>query len=177
MLKYNKMTEKEISFLQQSNYIEGETSSQALDDAVLAWSYAVGYDEITLHMILSIHGLLMSTLNPRIAGKLRDCNVRVGRRVCPDHTLVSGLMNEWVKRHANAKTVEEIVTAHASFELIHPFEDGNGRTGRIIMNWQLLKKGHNIFVINEEDRFEYYKWFNKEEAFNSKDWEFIQGKD
>lgn len=172
------MEQEILDFLQQSNYIEGEISDVALEDAVDAWACIDQYEreQLTLKVILDVHALLMRRLNSRIAGKLRECNVRVGSRQCPDWTLVSGLVNEWIKRHADAKTVEEIVTAHAAFEHIHPFEDGNGRTGRIIMNWQLQKNNHNIFVINEEDRFEYYKWFKKEEAFNSQDWEFIQSK-
>ena len=49
---------------------------------------------------------------------------------------------------------------HIQFEHIHPFEDGNGRVGRILMNFQLVKKGLPILVIHEgKEQREYYKWF------------------
>lgn len=45
---------------------------------------------------------------------------------------------------------------HAKFENIHPFADGNGRTGRLAMNYLLVLYGHPPIIIHEEDRKEYY---------------------
>ena len=45
---------------------------------------------------------------------------------------------------------------HAKFENIHPFADGNGRTGRLAMNYLLVLHGHPPVIIHEEDRKEYY---------------------
>ena len=45
---------------------------------------------------------------------------------------------------------------HAKFENIHPFADGNGRTGRLAMNYLLVRYGHPPIVIHEEDRLGYY---------------------
>lgn len=45
---------------------------------------------------------------------------------------------------------------HAKFENIHPFADGNGRTGRLAMNYLLLLNGHPPIIVHEEDRKEYY---------------------
>lgn len=46
---------------------------------------------------------------------------------------------------------------HAKFENIHPFADGNGRTGRLAMNYLLVLHGHPPIVIHEEDRLDYYR--------------------
>ena len=46
---------------------------------------------------------------------------------------------------------------HDKFENIHPFADGNGRTGRLVMNYFLLIKNHPPIIIHEEDRKEYYE--------------------
>ena len=46
---------------------------------------------------------------------------------------------------------------HAKFENIHPFADGNGRTGRLAMNYLLVLNGHPSIVIHEEDRKGYYE--------------------
>lgn len=55
---------------------------------------------------------------------------------------------------------EKVLTAaayfHAKFENIHPFADGNGRTGRLAMNYLLILHGHPPIIIHEEDRKDYY---------------------
>lgn len=153
------MSTEEIDFLQQSNWIEGEMSSQALDDAVAAWEYIKTADKLTLPVILKAHRLLMGRLNPRIAGKLRKVYVRVGWSLCPDPGSVRRLLMQWLstERHLTDETIKK---KHVSFEKIHPFEDGNGRVGRIIMNWQRLRAGLPVLVIHEgEEQYEYYKWF------------------
>jgi len=49
---------------------------------------------------------------------------------------------------------------HVLFEKIHPFIDGNGRTGRMVYNWHRLKLGLPIHIIHEgKEQFKYYKWF------------------
>ena len=57
-------------------------------------------------------------------------------------------------------TSETVLTAaayfHAKFENIHPFADGNGRVGRLAMNYLLVLHGHPPIIIHEEDRKEYY---------------------
>ena len=67
------------------------------------------------------------------------------------------------------RTNEHIFTAaayfHAKFENIHPFSDGNGRTGRLAMNYFLLQHNHPPIVIHEEDKNFYYQSL---EAFDTK---------
>ena len=152
------------TFLKESNNIEDERSDEAFKDAWNAWKFLECFDELTLNRVLECHRTLMLNLNKRIAGKLRDCNVKVGYRICPEYTLVSGLLNEWFVKHGNAITEEEIKKAHVAFEEIHPFEDSNGRTGRIIMNWQRIKNNLPLLIIHEgTEQYEYYKWFRSNE--------------
>lgn len=153
--------EKDIkNFLKQSNFIESEYGSEALDDSIKSWDYIIGKDNITVNRILEGHRILLNNLNPRIAGKFRDCQVRVGSRICPPHYAVEELLVNWVKLYSRAVTEKDIKKAHIAFEHIHPFEDGNGRIGRIILNWQRTKNNLPILIIHEGyEQREYYLWF------------------
>ncbi len=62
----------------------------------------------------------------------------------------------WVTRYKNTKTLEEISIAHAHFESIHPFGDGNGRVGRLIMAAQCLRAGLMPPEINKRHKALYY---------------------
>ena len=153
--------QKELKkFLRESNYIENERSHKAHEDAYKAWRFLENFDELTVSRILEVHNVLMKRLNPRIAGRIRNCDVRVGYKVCPSYLQVGELLDKWLERHSKAKTEEEIRLAHVVFEGVHPFEDSNGRTGRIIMNWQRVKNGLPLLVIKESEKQDYYKWFD-----------------
>lgn len=152
--------EKVLRFLYESNAIEREYGSKAFEDAIKAWKVTYTTPVRDMHYILAIHRILMRRLNPRIAGQLRHCTVMVGGRVCPDPVLVYPLLEDWIAEHMGAKTEVAIKEAHIAFEKIHPFVDGNGRTGRIIMNAQRVDAGLPILVIHEgNEQIKYYEWF------------------
>ena len=68
-------------------------------------------------------------------------------------------MNELLSELADVKNHDALTAAayfHAKFENIHPFADGNGRVGRLAMNYYLIMHGHPPIVIHEEDRKGYY---------------------
>lgn len=65
--------------------------------------------------------------------------------------------DKWVKDHGQHE--ERIKTLHIEFEHIHGFMDGNGRLGRLLMNWQRIKVGLPILIIYESEKSNYYQWF------------------
>ena len=170
----NSPGEPEIrEMLQHSNWIEREMSSQAMDDAIAAWTYAVrNYKNMTTKYILKIHKLLLRNVRPDIAGKFRQCDVYIGgecRRYISDEILMSPIKKvlDVMADPENVKLDEEMrdglsKNIHVVFEKGHPFEDGNGRVGRILYNIHRLKLGLPIHIIHEGDeQLAYYEWFRE----------------
>jgi Fic family protein len=117
--------------------------------------------------VLKLHRILAAeVMDQGEAGRYRTSAVRVGSYVPPPAPDVSGLMFElleWWNQKAKALSpVLSSAIVHYRFEAIHPFADGNGRTGRALALWELYRRGfdtHHIFSVDEfywEDRPRYY---------------------
>jgi len=117
--------------------------------------------------ILELHRILAGqVMDQGEAGKYRMIAVRVGTYRPPPHSAVSGLMFEllewWNTAARKLSPVLSSAILHYRFESIHPFADGNGRTGRALALWELYRRGfdtHHIFSVDEyywEDRPKYY---------------------
>ena len=126
----------------------------------------IGHEDLfKLHRILA-----ESVMDQGLAGSYRTIQVRVGRHCPPRAVDVSGLMFEllewWNKQSTELSPVLSSAILHYRFEDIHPFADGNGRTGRALARWELYRRGfdsHHIFSVDEyywEDRPSYYTALN-----------------
>ncbi len=117
--------------------------------------------------ILKWHKELFNDTKPDMAARYRDYLVRVGPYLAPDWQDVKRLMNEllqWLSSSSGSMhPVELAARAHYKFEKIHPFGDGNGRTGRLIIANILQKAGYPPFVIEYKRRMSYYKALSKKE--------------
>lgn len=150
-----------LEFLRESNAIEGVFDDTALEQAVYAWEYIIGKERLAVWSVLKTHRILMlgQQLPFNLRGSFRRFGVRVGARYGKPWEMVPGLVAEWVESNKGKKTEEEIKQLHIDYETIHPFADGNGRTGRIFMNWLRINNGLDILVIKNSEKQEYYKWF------------------
>ena len=128
---------------------------------------SAGKSPVTHEEILRLHKIIAGeVMDQGTAGRYRTIAVRVGRYVPPPQEEVSGLMFElltwWNKESAKLSPVLSSAILHYRFEAIHPFADGNGRTGRVLALWELYRRGfdsHHIFSVDEfywEDRSRYY---------------------
>ena len=120
---------------------------------------------ITEFDIKSIHNLVLAD-RPEDRGTFRRVNVRIaGASTNPVQPYliapkIEELLNDYSYWAKNMHIVECVATFHLHFESIHPFIDGNGRTGRLLMNLQLIKAGFPAINIKFADRRKYYDAFD-----------------
>ncbi|NLJ78697.1 MAG: Fic family protein [Tissierellia bacterium] len=102
---------------------------------------------------------------PRERGKYRRIPVTIlgVAHKPPQPYLVPGLMEQLINKYneemEEKHIIERTALFHLQFESIHPFVDGNGRTGRLIMNFELMKEGYPPINIKFKDRKRYYNSF------------------
>lgn len=124
-------------------------------------------NSITHDDLFHLHGLLADeVMDQGEAGRYRTIAVRVGKHLPPPPDMVSGLIHEllawWNGLSSEWSPVLTSAILHYQFEAIHPFADGNGRTGRLLALWELYRRGfdtHHVFSVDEyywEDRARYY---------------------
>lgn len=107
--------------------------------------------------------LLQKTDNAKEAGAYRTIPVAIsGAEHQPPHpVLINPQMEElirWNRENLDRLSpIERIAILHNKFVAIHPFIDGNGRTGRLIMNLELMKAGFQIAILKAENRINYYR--------------------
>ena len=131
--------------------------------------------EITVSLILQLHSILMQNIRDDTAGRFRTNKewVRVGSHLGANPQFVHGFMSDLVEKY-NASDdqyfLDKIVYFHAEFENIHPFIDGNGRIGRLLINEQLdLLNLPPILIPNKSKNEEYYPALEEYSNFNKLD--------
>lgn len=122
--------------------------------------------ELDLDMILLLHKMLLSNIQEEIAGRFRNKGewVRVGNHIAVDpKKVITALEKMLVTYHASVdqNIIKRIARLHLTFENIHPFVDGNGRIGRVISNYLLIREGYVPINIKFIDRKLYYNAFQE----------------
>jgi len=121
--------------------------------------------ELTLDVLMLMHQMLISNIRDDIAGRFRNDDewVRVGSHIAADPKDVVKLLQDMMieyKLSSEENIIKRIATIHLTFERIHPFVDGNGRIGRVVNNFLLIRDHHVPINIKFIDRAQYYDAFN-----------------
>lgn len=165
----NTLTQSETALILESGItIGGKTLKEHLE--VVGHKDAIDYIETLAHQetaigeweIKQIHNLILRAIAPEEAGRYRQLDVKAAgtEYIYPPHYLLSDLMQqfvEWLNLEPGKSLhpIEYAAEAHFRFVTIHPFRDGNGRTGRLLMNLLLLRSGYPIVVISNQIRQAY----------------------
>jgi len=116
--------------------------------------------------ILLLHKMLITNIDDQIAGRYRSEGeyVRVGQYIAPAPEHIEAMMRELILEYYsqdNQPFLDRIAEFHLEFEKIHPFLDGNGRTGRALINYQLIELGYPPLILRVQDKTDYFKCFHE----------------
>ncbi|WP_309987237.1 Fic family protein [Herbaspirillum seropedicae] len=131
-------------------------------DAILLMEQIVaGNEPLSEAHIKDIHSLVLKGIDADEAGRYRHENVVIAgaSTTPPDFLHLNDEMRAllaWYQQAGGLHAVERAAQLHTRFVKIHPFVDGNGRTGRLLLNLELMKSGYPPAVIRKEDRLAYY---------------------
>ena len=127
--------------------------------------------DLTEMMIQDIHYLVLQD-NKQARGRYRKVPVRVRNHIAPQPYQVNSLMERLLednKELIKYNIIKAVSNFHLEFETIHPFIDGNGRTGRLILNLELIKSGYLPINIKYNDIEKYFNCFNEYRKNGNKD--------
>ncbi len=122
--------------------------------------------ELTTETILLLHKMLIGNIKDVIAGRFRKKGeyVRVGTHIAPAPERVEKMIESILAEYSADHTsyfADKIAKFHLNFEIIHPFCDGNGRIGRVIINYQLGRLGFPNIIIRDKEKKTYYQAFGE----------------
>jgi len=124
-------------------------------------------ERLSEYSIKSLHALILKNIDDKNAGSYRNINVLISGATHrpPSSIEVPFKMEEFIQWYnteaQKLHPIERACRVHIDFVAIHPFIDGNGRTSRLLMNFELMKSGFPPVVIKVKDRLAYYEALDK----------------
>lgn len=164
----NTLTLSETKVALEGITVGGKTIKEHLEainhkEAILYIEEIVSREEqLSEWQIKNIHRLILKHIDDEHAGVYRQENVIISgaTHIPPDYVQVRDEMEQLITLYETWKQEKEAIERasllHIEFVKIHPFIDGNGRTARLLLNFELMKNGFPPIVIEKEDRAEYY---------------------
>lgn len=168
----SRLSHDQTRYIFETNTIGFENGAVNVDDVVETANHFKCIDMVidnanyplSERFIKELHFVLKSgTSDSRkdwfVVGDYKKVPNEVGGRETASPEKVYRLMDELIKSYnqSSKKTLEDIIEFHYEFESIHPFQDGNGRVGRLIMFKECLKNKIVPFIIDDDLKYFYYR--------------------
>mgnify|MGYP001568291400 CR=1 FL=1 len=168
-----------VKFVRQSNGIEGiyfDEGHLAFDEHLAVLHHIIRHANdknrpLTESDLLHWHDGLMKWCLGNLAGKYRNRLVMVGEYIAPPFEQIKLFMPKLLDLCNNAMEERDCWDAHHFFESIHPFIDGNGRIGRLLLNWCRIRAGFPLHTVMAVAKFYYYKSIEK---WRKENWKRIE---
>ena len=168
----SKLTKEQTRYIYETNTLGITTENTSVDDIMETVNhfrcidYVIDHatDKITEAHIKQLHAILKANTSDSrkdwfAVGDYKRLANEVGEQetVAPKdvHRHMKALLADYYA--LKQVTFDDILDFHVRFERIHPFQDGNGRVGRLLLFWQCLQNAHVPFIISEELRLFYYR--------------------
>lgn len=169
----SQLSEEQTRFIYETNTIALEESkATSIDDIIetvnhfrcFDWMLEVADQELSEEMIKEFHRILKSNTSDSCkdwfnVGEYKKMPNMIGETKTTDPAEVEGEMVKLITNYNNIRNKKfyDIVEFHTLFETIHPFQDGNGRVGRLILFKECLKNGIVPFIITDDKKLYYYR--------------------
>ncbi len=166
-LEGSRLSASEVDAIVRSKYIKKNLNRKEVievENSIKAFEYIRSGDFVlNQRSIIALHALITNNLDISIGYKKHKIIVNNKDTTSPGK--VRGAMAElleWYKREKGSMNPFMLaIHFHQRFEHIHPFEDGNGRTGRMILVWMLLGAGYKVILFKHSNRTAYFSALNK----------------
>jgi len=163
----NRLTLRQTALILKDKVIPSGVRAQDYNEAINGkecLNYIKGYKgELNTRFLEKANEILTKNTDVVYGGRIRffDVKIQGSNHIPPSYTEIKKHMLNFFKWYSANKIklhpFELAALIHAKLTWIHPFEDGNGRTARAVMNFILMKKGFPMFFIPFEKREEYYQ--------------------
>jgi Fic family protein len=176
----NRLTLRQTALILKDKVIPSGVRAEDYNEAINGkecLDYIKSYKgEISTKFLEKINRILTKNTSVIYSGRIRffDVKIQGSSHTPPTHTEIKKHMLNFLKWYSANKNklhpFELSALIHAKLAWIHPFEDGNGRTARAVMNFILMKKGYPMFFIPYEKREEYYQSLEISDTGNYKEY-------